>query len=840
MGTCFFKRALELRSTVATLLCVWMIASGAEAGDSENGARLSPRTLFSIESEVAGDTVEGPIRDAIALYHSIEDFNNAPYEEFSGYLNKAFGSFDGAISASRKEFLEGEDDVSSLEGRRIQSLEAVAEKIRGWALEESVVGRAKVLRLVFATAKLQEMTNLVNEENEGRRFSLWGRSVHEKLKAKLPCEVYKRFPNASVDAFLVSAIRPDGSYAGNSALATIVGYPFSCPTIPFYSVEERSRKGVEDYVQLNRYLNGQRLDAWFESHLPKAGAENLPEPGDSVFPEYDYEGTMSALKGSDDPNDILLLALLTHTYDRDGRTRDIAKMLSGLEEHLESVNPSDFEPNEPYDGTDGSMVEHLMHYSVNHLGGSTYFTIPCGVLIDRPGLLPALSPFYGGNLDNYLPRHDCDEDEYPLPESTDKYLSIVNEPQGGWFDGYQGTMRFSHGRALKKQHLMIRVFPTRLLENASDRENRYPYETWSYLNIENRTVYERIKSLYIAALKDLSRHYSSNFGLARKDARLAASEALWQIVNEGHWGSPPRSGLRYMILEEEPYSSIERVVNSVEDLNQLEHSKIRIENYEHAWNYVGVPDPLIMMAVRRPKVLNLLLKKKNQATLEEADYLYGQPMAYINAETALNAKNPIGKTALHAAVQQNVLESVKLLVEAGADLSAAVEGPMTHNQRTVAMYAAANGDLELISYLKEQGVDFTANDSEGIGVVGYLMGFGELDINPNVTKNNFKQFLEVMSPSLFSPAGESIEPSYDCERSRSFAEKAVCADSRLSIMDRVLSYRYKRHYDRATDKSGVKQSQIAWIRSRNKCRESQCVMDAYRHRIEELTSETPD
>ncbi|WP_347332633.1 ankyrin repeat domain-containing protein [Marinimicrobium locisalis] len=837
MGTCFCNKALELKLAVAALLCVWMFACGVEAGASESGRRLSPRALLSIEKGSAGDTVVGPAQESVALYQSIENFNDAPYGEFVGYLNEVFGSFSKAINTSRQEFLDGEDSEDSFDGRKIQSVEAVAKQVRRWALDEAVSGRARVFRLVFATAKVQELTNLVHEENEGWRFSLRGRSVHEKLKVRLPCEVYKRYPNASVDAFLVSAVRPDGSYAASNVLETIIGYPFSCPTVPFFSADESNRKGIEDYVQLNRYLNGQSLDAWFESHLPKSSAEEVSETEDRDFPEYDYESTMKTLEGSDDPNDILLLALLMHTYERNGNTREIAEMLSGLEGKLESVNPSDFEPDEPYDGTDESMVKHLMHYSVNHLGDEAYFTIPCGVLIDRPGLLPALSPFYGGNLDNFLPRDDCDEDKYPLPASVYRYLNIVNEPQDDGIDGYQGTMRFSHGRELNKEHLMIRVFPSQLLENASGISDRYPYETWSYLNIENRRVYERIRSSHIEALEDLTRHYSSNFGLASKDARLAASEALWQIVDEGHWGSPPRSGLRYMILEGEPYGAIERVVNSVEDLDQLEHSKVRIKNYEHAWSYVGAPDPLIMMAVRRPNVLELLLKKENQAALEGSDYQHGEPMAYTNANTAIDAKNPIGKNALHAAVQQNALESVKLLLEAGADLSAVVEGPMTHNNRTVAMYAAANGDLELIRYLKDQNVDFTVVDSEAAGLIGYLMGLGELDINPEVTRTNFKQFVDLINPSLFSPGGGDIEPSYDCERSRSFAEKAVCSDSHLSIMDRVLSYRYKRHYDGATDKSEVKQSQIAWIRSRNKCRESQCVRDAYRQRIGELTSE---
>ena len=107
-------------------------------------------------------------------------------------------------------------------------------------------------------------------------------------------------------------------------------------------------------------------------------------------------------------------------------------------------------------------------------------------------------------------------------------------------------------------------------------------------------------------------------------------------------------------------------------------------------------------------------------------------------------------------------------------------------------------------------------DSEGVGVLAYLLGHGPLDTNPNLTVDNVKEYIDLMAPN-FLPSGSKIPPSYDCSEAESYVEKTVCGDMLLSVQDRMLALRYQDLKEYSEDTSELKASQISWIRSRNKC-----------------------
>jgi len=562
--------------------------------------------------------------------------------------------------------------------------------------------------------------------------------------------------------------------------------------------------------------------------------ENVKDSPDNraVFslPKYDHDSEIERLKDSDDPNEILLLALLIHTYGDGSKIDKIAAMLNDLEDKLENTSPNDMlKPDGPYDGSDQSMISYLMHYSENSLGGAAYFTIPCAVLIERPELLAALNPAFGSNRDNFLPRADCDGQEYSLPWSVETYLKRIKIPLGGWPDRSGGSMRYAKYKVETANYLAMKLFPRNLLKKESAIKNGFPYEAWSMLNVENRRVYEEIKTQYLAAKVDLVAYYKTNFAFTSEEAERAAVVALWLGVMDGNWKVINNSGLRYQILENLPISTIAEEINAVDDLTELNHTEV----YCDSWSDIGIPDPLIMMAVNRPNVLKLLLQSPNSFTpkfLSNSRFYSG---SYSNPETKVNAHNLLGKTALLAAVQQNQLESVKILIDAGADLTSIVDGSLLHNKRTIAMYAAANADLELIEYLIGIGVDFSVVDSEGAGVLAYLLGHGALEANPNLTVDNVKEYIDILAPNFLS-SGSKISPSYDCSKARNYVEKTVCGNMVLSVQDRMLALRYQDWKEYSEDTSELKANQISWMRSRNKCADSQCIEASYQQRLNEI------
>src|SRR6266511_3913872 len=75
---------------------------------------------------------------------------------------------------------------------------------------------------------------------------------------------------------------------------------------------------------------------------------------------------------------------------------------------------------------------------------------------------------------------------------------------------------------------------------------------------------------------------------------------------------------------------------------------------------------------------------------------------------------------------------------------------------------------------------------------------------------------------------------FDCNKASTFAEKAVCSDSRLSAMDDELGRLYKGALAGTPNNETVKSDQRAWLSLRDRCRDSDCIKKAYADRISAL------
>jgi uncharacterized protein len=79
---------------------------------------------------------------------------------------------------------------------------------------------------------------------------------------------------------------------------------------------------------------------------------------------------------------------------------------------------------------------------------------------------------------------------------------------------------------------------------------------------------------------------------------------------------------------------------------------------------------------------------------------------------------------------------------------------------------------------------------------------------------------------------------FDCDKASTFAEKVVCSDSRITAMDDELGRLYKAALASAPQKEALRTDQKAWLASRDRCQDSNCIMKAYSDRIAALKGAT--
>lgn len=84
-------------------------------------------------------------------------------------------------------------------------------------------------------------------------------------------------------------------------------------------------------------------------------------------------------------------------------------------------------------------------------------------------------------------------------------------------------------------------------------------------------------------------------------------------------------------------------------------------------------------------------------------------------------------------------------------------------------------------------------------------------------------------------ATQGLAASFDCRKASTYAEKAICADPRLSRMDVALAENYRGML--ASDFGGspktLREDQRRWLFQRNQCTTAQCLIDSYRKRLDE-------
>ena len=79
----------------------------------------------------------------------------------------------------------------------------------------------------------------------------------------------------------------------------------------------------------------------------------------------------------------------------------------------------------------------------------------------------------------------------------------------------------------------------------------------------------------------------------------------------------------------------------------------------------------------------------------------------------------------------------------------------------------------------------------------------------------------------------SYAASFDCSKAGNDIEKRICANEQISSLDSDLGAAYKRALVKTPN---LKESQLAWIKERNKCSDDDCIVKLYKERISFLNN----
>lgn len=350
----------------------------------------------------------------------------------------------------------------------------------------------------------------------------------------------------------------------------------------------------------------------------------------------------------------------------------------------------------------------------------TPIVIDCRIMIEDPSFFTVTYPSYIYDVVDFVPQSDCMQHYVDLPSSYQEFRDFTERNMATTFHNPDNLQRHGKRAHDRFQTTAVALFPSKL-----DGYSKYvsplrdwlkppcdiPFIKWGHLSLFNWHKFQEAKTLWQRAVVDLAAYYHQGLGIEEYQASRYAKVALAAFGGEWSNMSCPVGKLRNKILEGVPLSEIQREVADGH-LELVTNQRAEL-GYDRAGSYLGLEmggttgeaESLLHISVTRPDVLAYLLPQ------------------FPSVETP----NSFGKTSLMTAAQNNVADSVALLIDAGASINAMTRkrrGPvgLHYDHRTPLMYAAANAGLPVIKLLLDAGADIMAQDSKGNRALDYLTG----------------------------------------------------------------------------------------------------------------------
>ncbi len=96
----------------------------------------------------------------------------------------------------------------------------------------------------------------------------------------------------------------------------------------------------------------------------------------------------------------------------------------------------------------------------------------------------------------------------------------------------------------------------------------------------------------------------------------------------------------------------------------------------------------------------------------------------------------------------------------------------------------------------------------------------------------FARVLSVSVLAIFASTAQAV--SFDCQKAKTFIEKAICQNPELSQLDDELSSQYKMAVMDNKNTAVFKKQQATWLKQRDTCQTVDCVKKSYKQRIATL------
>lgn len=329
---------------------------------------------------------------------------------------------------------------------------------------------------------------------------------------------------------------------------------------------------------------------------------------------------------------------------------------------------------------------------------------------------------YGSNRDNFTPSCDFYQQANQV-SGLAPYIHFLSTLYGPDVNAC-GTLRYGQYRA-QNSAVGEALYNINV---SSTNTNDSLMQHYSLTSLWNKQQYQHYQQLKQQAELGLQQYYNKQFHLDTNKAKTLAAYHVNNLAQEyvGHvshrnsWGLqtlndylkngalPTNDDFQYetiLNLNSAPadlqqakpevlaYFLTMAVVNqySIDDIKKLINDGANLKNPK-------LTDTALMNAVNRPDVVKLLIERGAN----------------------INGQNTFGKTALMYAIQYGNFTAVKLLVEGKADVNMATFGPMDDceyeiqvGNRTPLMYAAWQGNIEIVNYLISKGAKTDSKDTDG-------------------------------------------------------------------------------------------------------------------------------
>jgi uncharacterized protein len=96
----------------------------------------------------------------------------------------------------------------------------------------------------------------------------------------------------------------------------------------------------------------------------------------------------------------------------------------------------------------------------------------------------------------------------------------------------------------------------------------------------------------------------------------------------------------------------------------------------------------------------------------------------------------------------------------------------------------------------------------------------------------FARVLSVSVLAIFASTAQAV--SFDCQKAKTFIEKAICQNPDLSELDDELGSQFQMALTDNKNPAVFKKQQLTWLKQRDTCQTVDCVKKSYKQRIATL------